>query len=167
MVSTSIGSTGTITLLDQPSALAGGRLMPRGVLAPRMTPSRPPGSGAFAATLDARLVGEPTPERAVVEMHVTEAHLNANGIVHGGVMMTLLDMAMATSVTRSLAPEERTASINIQTNFLKAASPGRLVATGRLLRRGRTVAFPEGELTDGEGNVLARATGIWAITPKR
>ncbi len=128
---------------------------------------RPPGSGAFAASLDARLVGEPTPERAVVEMLVGDAHLNANGIVHGGVMMTLLDMAMATAVTRTLSPEERTASVNIQTTFLKAASPGRLVATGRLLRRGRTVAFPEGEIVDGDGHVLARGSGVWAIIPKR
>jgi uncharacterized protein (TIGR00369 family) len=127
----------------------------------------PPGSGAFARILDARLVGEPTPERAVVELAATDDHLNANGIVHGGVMMTLLDMAMATAVTRSLAPEERTASINIQTSFLRSAQPGRLVATGKLIRRGRSVAFPEGEITDGAGEVLARATGVWAITPRK
>lgn len=128
--------------------------------------SYPPGSGAFATTLDARLLEPATAESARVVMVATESHLNANGIVHGGVMMTLLDMAMATAVTATLAPTERTASVNIQTTFLQTGRAGRLVATGRLVKRGRSVAFPEGELVDGEGNVLARATGVWAITPR-
>jgi uncharacterized protein (TIGR00369 family) len=126
----------------------------------------PPGSGAFARTLDARLAGEPTPERAQVTMRATEAHLNANEIVHGGVAMSLLDMAMATAVTRTLAAGERAASIQIQTSFLKAAKVGDLTATGRVVRRGRSLAFAEGELTNAEGDVIARGNGIWAISVK-
>ena len=126
----------------------------------------PPGSGAFARTLDARLAHEPTAERAQVTMRATEAHLNANDILHGGVAMSLLDMAMATAVTQTLANGERAASIQIQTSFLKAAKLGDIIATGRVVRRGRTLAFAEGELSDAEGNVIARGNGIWAVSSK-
>lgn len=121
----------------------------------------PPGSGAFAQTLEARLEGE----RLV--MDAGPEHLNLNGVVHGGVLMSLLDMAMATAVGATLGPEERAASIELGTHFLAAARPGRLVATGRVVRRGRTLAFAEGEVQDADGKPLARGKGIWAITPKR
>jgi acyl-coenzyme A thioesterase PaaI-like protein len=42
-------------------------------------------------------------------------------------------------------------------------SGGRLVARGWVERRGRSVAFPRGELRDREGNVVARASGLWAV----
>jgi|SRR5581483_9789710 len=128
--------------------------------------SRPSGSGAFAATLDVRLLAAPAEGEAALEIEATDAHLNANGIVHGGVLMSILDMAMATSVTATLAPAERAASITIQTSFLKAAKVGRLVATGRVLKRGRTAAFAEGEIRDAAGAVIAKGNGIWAVTPR-
>jgi uncharacterized protein (TIGR00369 family) len=121
----------------------------------------PPGSGAFARTLDARLAAP-----AQITMSAADAHLNGNGIVHGGVLMSLLDMAMASAVTQTLAPDERAASIQIQTSFLKASKAGGLSAEGRVVRRARTLAFAEGEVRDAEGTVLARGNGIWAITPR-
>lgn len=85
------------------------------------------------------------------------------GVIHGGVMMSLLDMAMAGSVARTLEAGQSTASVSITTDFLRPASQGRLVARARLERRGKTMAFPVGELVDAEGKLVARATGVWAI----
>lgn len=124
----------------------------------------PPGSGPFAKLLDV-VVARADDAGVELTMDAGEEHLNANGIVHGGALMTLLDMAMATTVTRVLAPDERTASITINTDFLRAAKPGRLVATARLERRGRTAAFPVCDVRQ-EGELVARGTGVWAISKR-
>ena len=125
----------------------------------------PASSGPFAKLLGVEVVRS---DDAGVELALdaTVDHERDGGILHGGVMMSLLDMAMAGTVARTLAPDERTASVSITTDFLRAGTRGRLIARGVLVRRGRTMAFPTGEIVDGEGRLLARATGVWAILPR-
>ena len=124
----------------------------------------PRASGRFAEFLGVELVLD---EEKGVELwlDVREDHLREGRIVHGGVMMSLLDMAMATTVARTLKEGERTVSVTINTEFMRPFSSGRLVARARLERRGRTMGFPVGELVDAEGKMIARATGVWAIVP--
>ena len=130
----------------------------------RMT--HPPGAGAFGRTLDIRVHAEPEDGSMEVVCIATAEHVNHNGNVHGGLLMTLLDVAMGGSVVRALQPGERTASVNISTDFLRAVKPGRLLARGRVQRRGRSMAFPIGELLDEEGQIVARASGVWSISAK-
>lgn len=122
----------------------------------------PRSSGPYAKLLGVEVVRE---EDGLVELAVNAArdHERDGGAIHGGVMMSILDMAMAGTVVRTLGPGESTASISITTDFLRPATAGRLTARGRLERRGRTMAFPVGELVDAEGRLVARATGVWVI----
>lgn len=128
--------------------------------------AHPKTSGAFAKLLGVHVVSE---SDAGVELRLDAGgdHEREGGIVHGGVMMSILDMAMAGSVARTLAPGQSTASVSITTDFLRPASAGPLTARGRLERRGKTMAFPVGELIDAEGKLVARATGVWAIRDAR
>lgn len=127
-----------------------------------MQGEHPSGSGEFARLLDAR-EGAHDDEHYEVRMTADGRHEREGGILHGGLQMTLLDMAMAGAVGRTLAPDERTASVVINTEFLRPATRGELVARGRLVRRGATMAFPAGELRDATGRLVATATGVWAI----
>lgn len=89
---------------------------------------------------------------------------NAAGApVHGGVLSALVDMAIggALGTTHDNAGGgigQTTLDMNI--SFLSAAGDGELVAEGRLLRRGRTIAFGEARISDGAGTLVAvgRAT---------
>ena len=89
---------------------------------------------------------------------------NAAGApVHGGVLSALVDMAIggALGTTHDNAGGgvgQTTLDLNV--SFLAAAGDGDLVAEGRLLRRGRTIAFGEARITDGAGKLVAvgRAT---------
>lgn len=126
-------------------------------------PTHPEGGGSFAKLLDVTVERVPEEGGLEVAMVVDERHENFHGVTHGGVAMTLLDMAMGGAVRRTLASGETCASININTDFVRPAPKGRLVARGRVDRRGRTAAFASSELLDPEGKLVARATGIWAI----
>lgn len=93
---------------------------------------------------------------------VTDEHLNLGGIVHGGALATLLDGVMGVSVTLGLAEDEWCATETLTLQFLRPAS-GALLGRGWVTRRGRSTAFVDGEVHDGEGRLVARATGVWAI----
>lgn len=101
----------------------------------------------------------------VVAILPTKAHHgNMGGIVHGGVMTALLDCAMGAAVVTTLAEAEWCATQALTTDFLRPGKPGeRLIARARVDRRGKLAAFPSGEIRNESGEVLARATGVWAI----
>jgi acyl-CoA thioesterase len=95
---------------------------------------------------------------------VERRHLNINGVVHGGVYATILDTAMGASVVSILAPGETTATTSLYVEFLRAAREGEtLTARGKILRRGRHIAFVEGELTGSPGERLSQGHGTWYI----
>ena len=122
----------------------------------------PKTSGPYARLLGVQVVSE-NDEGVELSLEARYDHEREGGILHGGVMMSLLDMAMAGSVARTLEPGQRTASVSITTDFLRPATRGELRAKATLVRRGSTMAFPVGELYDSQGRLVARATGVWAI----
>ena len=89
---------------------------------------------------------------------------NAAGApVHGGVLSALVDMAIggALGTTHDNAGGGvGQATLDLNVSFLATAGDGDLVAEGRLLRRGRTIAFGEARISDGAGKLVAvgRAT---------
>jgi uncharacterized protein (TIGR00369 family) len=102
--------------------------------------------------------------RCVVAGRVEPRHLNINGVVHGGVYATILDTAMGGSVVTILRETEVTATTSLYIEFLRPAREGQtLRAEGKVVRRGRHLAFVEGQLTDGEGTLLSQAHGTWYI----
>lgn len=89
---------------------------------------------------------------------------NEVGFVHGGVPTFLLDGAMGRACGRTLdlSRGQSCATVQLSVQFLTKAE-GRLTAVGRVVRRGRRVAFLEGECVREDGKTVARAHGTWAI----
>jgi len=87
---------------------------------------------------------------------------NSWGSMHGGALMTLLDVALATAV-RSLDEHCNGAmTVEIKVNFI-AAAVGPVLAEGRAQRAGRSLIFSEGELRSEDGTLLAKATGTFKL----
>ena len=96
-------------------------------------------------------------------------HLNSFDVTHGGAVMTLLDVVMATAA-RSVSPEMGVVTIEMKTSFMRPARirPGdTLVARGQLLHRTRSMAFTEGHVYDAEGQLCASATGTFKYRARR
>ena len=96
-------------------------------------------------------------------------HLNSFAVTHGGALMTLLDVAMATAA-RSVNPEQGVVTIEMKTSFMRPAVPsadGPLVAQGRLEHRTRSMAFTEGRVFDAQGQLCAVATGTFKYVDRR
>ncbi len=112
----------------------------------------------FAATLGIELL-EATPE--VVRARVKWAHERTTtaDLLHGGVIMALADTCGAIAAFMNL-PEgaSGTATIESQTNFLRAVRSGSVTATTRPLHLGRTLAVLETELARDDGKLAAKVT---------
>lgn len=88
---------------------------------------------------------------------------NEVGLIHGGVMALLLDGAGGRATARTLASNETCATIHLSIQYLNPARTGTLCAEAWVVKRGRRIAFVEGECVGDDGTVLARATGTWVI----
>ena len=94
-------------------------------------------------------------------------HRNSHGVVHGGVVMTLLDVALATAA-RSVDPGMGVVTIEMKTSFVRPAPADEahaLVGHGKLLHRTRSMAFVEGSVFGADGQLCAHATGTFKYVP--
>jgi uncharacterized protein (TIGR00369 family) len=89
-------------------------------------------------------------------------HQNSFGVAHGGAIMTLLDVTMA-SAARSVAPEKGVVTIEMKTSFMRPTPGDGSTLTGRglLMQRTGSMAFVEAKLYDSQGNVCAHSTGTF------
>ena len=104
--------------------------------------------------------------QAELRVDLAQAHLNSWQVAHGGVVMTLLDVAMAHAARSAASPVSAPASgpgmvtVEMKTSFMRPGE-GRLRALGRLLHRTSTLAFTEGSVFNEAGDLCAHATGTF------
>jgi uncharacterized protein (TIGR00369 family) len=91
-------------------------------------------------------------------------HLNSFHVTHGGALMTLLDVTMATAA-RSMDEGMGGVTIEMKTSFMHAAK-GPLVAKGVVLHRTGRMAFTEGRVFDAQGTLCCHATGTFKLMPR-
>ncbi len=89
---------------------------------------------------------------------------NAWSVVHGGVTMTLLDVAMAHAARSpgqaGIAEPRGVVTVEMKTTFMRPGV-GRLVGKGTLLHRTASMAFCEGSVFDAAGVRIAHSTGTF------
>ncbi|MBV9394657.1 MAG: PaaI family thioesterase [Methylobacteriaceae bacterium] len=105
------------------------------------------------------------PGRTRLRVKLEDHHMNQLGIAHGGVTMTLIDVALGTAA-RSGADKSAVMTLDIQTQFI---SPGRgtLEAEGRIVKAGRSLVFVEADVHDEEGTLVAKASGVFKAARSR
>ena len=82
---------------------------------------------------------------------------NSMGTVHGGVIMSLLDVALCTAA-RTLHPDSvGVVTIDMSTAFIGGGSGARLLADARVMKDARTMSFVEAEARNEDGSIVAKA----------
>ena len=82
---------------------------------------------------------------ARVRLVAGDRHLNGHGTVHGGVIATLVDVAMGTAVVAA-DEDARPVTIEMKVTYLEPGEPGELVAVARVRKHGRRVSIVEAEV---------------------
>jgi uncharacterized protein (TIGR00369 family) len=122
----------------------------------------PPISRLFAMDIVAVSEG-----RVEFRCDVDESAYNPIGVVHGGLVCTLLDTVAGCAVHSTLPRGTGYTSIELKVNYLRPvhAGSGPLTAVGTVVKPGRRVAFAEGEVRDASGATVATASSSLLVFP--
>lgn len=98
--------------------------------------------------------------RVVFTMTPQEFHYNPIGVVHGGVISTLLDTSMACAIQTTIPKGMAYTSLEIKVNFIRAlkVTTGEVRCEGKVIHRGGMTATAEGRITDAAGKLYAHGT---------
>lgn len=111
------------------------------------------------------------PDFARVEMDVAEHHLNRSGIVHGGVLTTLMDAAGGYAGIHPLldGTRRRSVTLSMTSSYIGQAKSGTLACIAERRGGGKTTFVASTEVRDEHGNLLAIGEGTYryiAETPR-
>ena len=90
--------------------------------------------------------------------------------MHGGVYSALVDMAVGGALSTLHTAAEGgvgQTTLDLNVSFLAGASAGDILAEGRIVKRGRTIAFGEARITDERGQLLALGRATYMIIAPR
>ena len=104
-------------------------------------------------------------DTAVIRLQTGRRHLQPYGIVHGGVLATLIDTATFWSVFMRLPEEAGLVNIDLKLNYLKPVESGILTAEGRAIRSGNSISYSEASVLDEKGERVAHGTSTLMTLP--
>ena len=80
-------------------------------------------------------------------------------VVHGGAISSLIDTAAAAAAWAGVETQEgiRGTTVGISVAFVAAARAQDLTATARVVRRGKSLAFIDVDVTAADGSLVAKA----------
>ena len=100
---------------------------------------------------------------AVIEL--AKCHLQPYGIVHGGVVATLIDTATFWAAFLRLPEDAGLVNVDLKLNYLQSVVEGRLTAKGSCMRHGRSLSYAEAGVFDAQNNLIAHGTSTLMMLP--
>ena len=95
--------------------------------------------------------------------HQPAAALNPFGTLQGGYLAVFIDELFSTAVASVLEVGELAMTAEFKVTFLSALPPGRLHGSAKVIRRSRSLAFLEAEVTGENGQTAVTASSTWAV----
>lgn len=104
-------------------------------------------------------------DRAVIELEIQPQHLNLAGVIHGGVLTSLLDVALAEAGTYCPYPGRmrKAITLSLTTTFTGQCTGGVIQVIGVKRAGGSRIFNSTGEVRDQNGNLLAIAEGTFRL----
>lgn len=96
-----------------------------------------------------------------VELEVSENLIQVYGNIHGGVIASVLDSAIAVAINQQLGPGEGAVTVEIKINYLRPVSKGKIRGEGSVIQKGRKIIVAQGEIRDESGQMVAFGTATF------
>ena len=98
-----------------------------------------------------------------VEMEITGKYWNPMKTLHGGVYCDLADAAMGFSFLTTLQEDELFTTVDLRINYLKPVTTGKLIASSKIIKRGKRLGYMECEIVNEFGDLVAKASSTCII----
>ena len=108
----------------------------------------------FSRAGKARMTLEPDPQLG-----------NVIGAVHGGVVVTMLDVAMASAAVSVIDFSRTVVTLSLDSSFLEPGR-GRLTADGEVVTYDESIAWCQAQVRDAQGRLIAKALGSFRYLPR-
>ena len=102
---------------------------------------------------------------AEVSAALTSELLNSGGMAHGGLLATLVDSAAGAAAFSITDPQKMAVTTDFNMTCLKSAGEGLLIASGKLVHRGRRMLHAEVEVRS-QGDLLVRGAVSFMIVDR-
>ena len=100
-----------------------------------------------------------------MDLELDARHTHGFGVVHGGVFAALIDSATWWSAYMRLPATAGLVNVDLKLNYLQTVSSGRLIATGRCIRAGRTMSDTEAYVRAEDDRLIAHGTSTLMTLP--
>ena len=108
------------------------------------------------------------PGWARIRMPIRPRHIpKRSGRIQGGIVMALADTAITRALFTLLPEGQRIVTVELKINFIAPVEKGALIAEGRVIRKGSTLAVGDVTVTGDGGEVIAHGLGTWMMVGSR
>lgn len=98
---------------------------------------------------------------SIARLNVKKIHTNSLGVVHGGVLTTLADIAMGYACG-SLSMQ-KVVTVELKMSFMRPVYSGKLLAEGKVLKKGEHLLFASCLIFDKDGQQVVAALGTYMM----
>jgi len=99
----------------------------------------------------------------VLEFDAAEKHTNPMGTLHGGVLCDVADLAMGMAFAATLEDDESFTTLELKINFLRPVFKEKLLAYGRVVKRGKSVGMVECDVKNSAGALVAKVSSTCMV----
>ncbi len=100
---------------------------------------------------------------ARVTISVDQRLDSRNQVLHGGVLSSLADSAVAMAVFTIIKPTQKPVTIELNINYLKPLQGEQAIAEARIISKGRTIIVGDVDITDDTGRMIAKSRATYAV----
>ena len=99
----------------------------------------------------------------VLEFDAAQKHTNPMGTLHGGVLCDVADLAMGMAFAATLEDDESFTTLELKINFLRPVFKEKLLAYGRVVKRGKSVGMVECDVKNSAGALVAKVSSTCMV----
>ncbi len=103
--------------------------------------------------------------KSVLQLELEKYHFNLYGIPHGGVLATLLDIAMGTAASfpDESGREVDSVTLNLSVDYIAPPTSKVLIAKGKVTKKGKSIAYCTAEIFDEDKKLIASGRSIFKL----
>jgi uncharacterized protein (TIGR00369 family) len=104
-------------------------------------------------------------DKANIIINLADYHMQPFGIVHGGVIATMIDTATFWATFLRLSENDGLVNVDLKLNYLQPVIDGRLIAKGTCMRPGSSISYSEAKVFDENEKLVAHGTSTLMVQP--
>ncbi len=104
---------------------------------------------------------------AKMRLPLSDKLLQPQGIAHGGTIMSLADTVVAMALVGICDRDETFTTVEMKINFLKPFEKDEIIAEGKIISKGKTIAVGDVDIKDPEGRLIAKSLVTYSITRRK